>query len=195
MPKLAVVIRTLQASLILEAVREIEGLLVPVPARALCSDSEVYSDTTVKPQDSGPETTERVKKLAMKDTFWYLCTILHTLLSESSVLDSSPSLPDAARINHRDVEDQDEAGKVRAHGGADKLLKEGISDALLKLIQSCRKRVSSCCHGYLGTEGGIHYTLDGDRDRVGNVKDSHVWGNDTEGKEKNEGQLFCEVSI
>lgn len=194
-PGLAVVVRTLQASLILETVRELERLLTPVPARLPGSGS----DTTVKPQlEREPETTAQcVKKLANKDTFWYLCAVLHTLLSEFSALNSSPSLSIAARINHENVDDQEVAEGVRTQSGADsQLLYEGISDALLKLITTCRKRVSSCCHGYLKAESEIHCALEVDREEeIGKAKDSHVRGSDTDGREQDEGQLLCKVDI
>jgi hypothetical protein len=194
-PKLAVVVHTLRASLILETARELERLLVPVTTGSPGSGSEAHTDTTaMQPQmGRGPGTTERVGKLATKDTFWYLCTVLHILLSESSASSAFQSV--AARINHDNMEDEEEAEAVRSQGGAEQLLNDGISDTLLKLITRCRKRVSSCGHGYLGTANGIHRALEIDRDREKDATDSHVQGNDTDGRGKDDGQLLNEVDI
>lgn len=185
-PKLVVVVHTLRASLILETIRELDHLLIPVPAKSPDSGNEVH--TAVEPRlREGPETMERVKKLVTKDTFWYLCTILHILLSESSESAASKSV--AARLNHGHV------GIVRTQGGAEQLLNEGISDALLKLITTCRKRVSSCCHGYFRAENGIHSSLEVDRDREEDAEDSHVQGSDTYQRGKHKAQLLNEMDL
>lgn len=177
--KSAVVVRTLRACLILNTVRELERLLVPDPAMLPGSDNEAHSGITLKlRQDT--EAAERVKKLATKDAFWYLCTILHILFSESSASDPSASRFVSTYINHEKVEG------VRAQGSVERLLNESISDALLKLITTCRTSVR---HGYHKAESREVYDRDGE-EAMEKGKHSNAWVHNPDGRELREDDNF-----
>ncbi|KAG6814400.1 hypothetical protein H0H92_007403 [Tricholoma furcatifolium] len=119
--------QTFRASLILEAIRQVERLLSSLPA----------ADRTH---------VERVKKLATKDSLWYLFTVLHILLGNSSTSQNQNRPATFSVIFERkgEIEVQEGANPTDDHTEDEaSLLSKAISDSLLQLVTRCRRPSSS----------------------------------------------------
>ena len=101
--------------LILETIRHLKGILSPIPI-----DDHIFDATSGKrikitnPQAEGRvdsrsanlEKDLRVRRLAVKDTMWYLCSVLHILIGSrtpyilSSTANSDKSVDDLDYIQH-----------------------------------------------------------------------------------------------
>lgn len=127
--------------------REINRLLFTAPRKRSSADPthRVSIGTEQYPQTR----SVRVKKLATKDSLWFLCTVLHTLLSESSSTTSCVPQPVTVSVTPGRERDVIEKGgdaelewKDDIRGREERLLSEGVSDALIKLITRCKRPVS-----------------------------------------------------
>ncbi|KAF5377274.1 hypothetical protein D9615_006441 [Tricholomella constricta] len=146
--KPSLVSHTLRATLILETVREIDRLLPAAPATGIGTSPGPNRGVDVVTKQCHRTRPDRVKKLATKDSFWYLCAVLHTLFGESSGAASlvSQSVTVSIIPGSRDGNDTEkEAGdavverKDDAQGREERLLSEGVSDALFRLITRCKR--------------------------------------------------------
>ncbi|KAG6890994.1 hypothetical protein C0992_011271 [Termitomyces sp. T32_za158] len=126
----SLVSHTFRASLILDTLREIDAVL----SMAVTSHNP---ESGVEMNDRRYQRTrpDRVKRLAKKDSLWYLCTALHVLLCEPSAAASQPETLSAGR-KYAQKESPDNLQGAR-------LLSEGILDALLQLITRCHRPLSS----------------------------------------------------
>ncbi|KAF9456694.1 hypothetical protein BDZ94DRAFT_331514 [Collybia nuda] len=107
----------------------------------------------------------RVKRLAMKDARWYMCTILHIVLSEASETSSTAYGPLTVSIIPENPEPRsEEFHKVEARRDPrpelGHLLDKGISNALYRLVTKCKKTASSPRHDE--TRGGEFNSIRGD---------------------------------
>ncbi|KAG6919471.1 hypothetical protein DXG01_005730 [Tephrocybe rancida] len=131
------VARTFRASLILDTVRELDRIL-SVPPVTSSHDLDRGVDAKQYPRTR----PERVKKLATKDTLWYLCTILQVLCGKTcddSAIASQPMTVPVASEGRGKKKTRKEAGEMyEIQGGGAQLLSEGISDTLLQLITRMR---------------------------------------------------------
>ncbi|KAG6828363.1 hypothetical protein H0H87_002311, partial [Tephrocybe sp. NHM501043] len=122
LPRPSMVSRTFRVSLILETLREFDRVLSVTPV----TSSHVL-DRGVDPKQ---HQSDRVKQLALKDSLWYLCTVLHLLFEDWHEKSNRKDDHDVSGL------DNDIMGK-----GA-RLLSEKVSDTLIQLISRCT-RVSS----------------------------------------------------
>ncbi|RDB29385.1 hypothetical protein Hypma_015002 [Hypsizygus marmoreus] len=154
-PKLRLATHTLRSSLILEAARELQRLLASQPMNDSSSVpvSGVGTDgKQTHPRTRPPKGTER---FATKDTLWYLCTILHALFSGPASNVSTASTNVSKCVDGTDVENiAPEAERERdALGGDERLLNEGIAEALLSLVTRCKRTASSSQKRQTQTQG------------------------------------------
>jgi len=138
---------TLRASLILETVRALEELL--------------------------SQRSRRVKRLAAKDTLWYLCSILHTLCGDFAV----SNLSDSHSTSKPGSEEQDEqkTNTERRHQTRnaarfltddDQLLRGAVSHSVFRLVTRCKRTaLNSVLHPYQIMETGVARSDRGDADR------------------------------
>ncbi|KAG6841546.1 hypothetical protein C0991_009911 [Blastosporella zonata] len=135
----SLVSHTFRASLILETIREIDRVL-SISLNASGFDRGV---------DAKRYKIERAKKLAQKDSLWYLCTVLHLLFGESTEsvgVASQPvtvSLIFKARFEKNNGTEAGDEVENDIQGGGARLLSEGISNTLLQLISRCTRPSSS----------------------------------------------------
>ncbi|KAF8060917.1 hypothetical protein FPV67DRAFT_312854 [Lyophyllum atratum] len=144
---------TLRASLILETVREIDRLLSAAPTIGSSGPSRGVDSDTKQYHRLRPE---RAKKLAMKDSLWFLCTVLHILFGESSSAGSLASQPMTVSIipGRRDEHNSEgETGDAAVdrkvdvlQGKSRRLLSEGVSDALVRLLTRCKRPALTTLH-------------------------------------------------
>ncbi|GLB36631.1 hypothetical protein LshimejAT787_0309190 [Lyophyllum shimeji] len=139
---------TLRASLILETVREIDKLLSTAPR--ICTSSDPTRGLSVGVRGHHQPRSFRVKKLATKDSLWFLCTVLHTLFCEPSSMASSAAQAATSSVirGRKGVTLDDEGGSAALErrdviqGREERLLSEGVSDALVNLIARCKRPAS-----------------------------------------------------
>lgn len=155
-PNLYLSLHTLRASLILEAIREFERISSPVP---VSRPSPAPAGNTDVPVSAGSSDIDmgrpaaRVKKLAMKDARWYMCTVLHIVFSETSETPSVAYAPLTVSITpeHPEAgEEEEEPSEVEAQRntqtGASHILDQGISAALYRLVTRCKRTASISRH-------------------------------------------------
>ncbi|KAG6901578.1 hypothetical protein C0995_010307 [Termitomyces sp. Mi166 len=84
----SLVSHTFRASLILETIRALDGVLSAIPVAATsCGPNGGVDMSRNQHKRTRPD---RVKKLAIKDSLWYLCTILHLLCESPGAAASQP---------------------------------------------------------------------------------------------------------
>ncbi|KAG5638190.1 hypothetical protein H0H81_001392, partial [Sphagnurus paluster] len=148
--KPCLVSHTLRASLILEALREIELLSSGGPAFSTSADPGDGDGVDNKKNHRTP--LERVKKLARKDSLWFLCSVLHVLLGDLSGTVSvapqsaKPSIK-LTRIGGDGIDDGTNGAAVGRKTCLDetegRLLSEGVSKAFFRLITRCKRSGSN----------------------------------------------------
>lgn len=163
----------LRLSLALEAIRELDSVLFSSGMKnygnsSNGSDRESDSCSLCVPTETipllaeGGDQVERtahnddddflsVKKLAVKDTLWYLCTLLHVLSGDNVLSDSEANhAVDNGRESERSAKAQPShlspslAGGTRiAHEETTKSFRKAIEIALLELVIKCRKSMEA----------------------------------------------------
>ncbi|KAG6878339.1 hypothetical protein C0993_008517 [Termitomyces sp. T159_Od127] len=131
----SLVSHTFRASLILDVLRELDGVLSVVPMATPFHDSESGVEM-INEKHCRRTRLDRVKRLAKKDSLWYLCTVLHVLLSEASSAAASPL--ETVSVGRKDAQKEYTDNLQGA-----RLLSEGILDALHRLITRCHRPLSS----------------------------------------------------
>ncbi|KAG5715173.1 hypothetical protein E4T56_gene3081 [Termitomyces sp. T112] len=127
---------TFRASLILETIRELDRVLSVVPAANTSHDPNGGVD--IHDKRYRRTRPDRVKRLAKKDSLWYLCTVLHLLLCESSSVGASQ--PETVPVISQGTCEKD--ALTDNFQGA-RLLSKGISDALFQLVTRCNRPLPS----------------------------------------------------
>lgn len=152
-PNLYLSLHTLRASLILEAIREFKRISSPVPVSrpspAPAGNTDVPASAGSSDIDMGMPAA-RVKKLAMKDARWYMCTVLHIVFSETSETPSIAYAPLTVSItpgNTEAGEEEEAPSEVEARRNtqarASHILDQEISAALYRLVTRCKR---TSCH-------------------------------------------------
>ncbi|KAG5646913.1 hypothetical protein DXG03_001989 [Asterophora parasitica] len=186
--KPSLVSHTLRASLILETVREFDRLFSAAPSTSSRTSTDPSRGVGVDADNKQCRTRpDRVRKLATKDSLWFLCTILHILFGETSIPASFASQPVAASIipASRDDDKREEAVGAAVERQDDtqgRLLSEGVSNALYRLITSCKPPRTSY-QSTLTNERGIEGCTAADRAR-GVRLEKHPAGTGQTGAEK-----------
>ena len=157
---------TLRASLILETVRALEGLLSQAPSRGQPPNPGGV-DATERGEPSS-ERSWRVQKLATKDTLWYLCSILHTLCGDFTVSNLSDS-HSTTKPGSQDKEKSNAKRRQHLKNAAiltddDQLLREAVSHSVFRLVTRCKRTaLTSVSHpNQLSRETGVARSDRGD---------------------------------
>ena len=126
--------------LILETIRHLKGILSPIPIDNHILDAtsggwekiaNPQAEDKVDSRSANFEKDLRIRRLAVKDAIWYLCSVFHILIGSRTLY----ILPSTANSDNKSVDDLD----YMQHAGSETLDKS-ISRELYELLTDTRLR-------------------------------------------------------
>ena len=139
--------------LLLETIRHLKRILSPIPTNNHILDTtsgkggenaNPQAEDKVNPRSANFEKDLRVRRLAVKDAMWYLCSVFHILIgSRTPYILSSTANPDNKLVDDLDY---------MQHGGSEsETLEKSISRELFELVIDTRLRYHEYFWLHFGT--------------------------------------------